>query len=410
MKRRDFFKFLGISAIATSIPAAAKTIKPKVVIIGGGYGGRTVAKYLKIWAGDSVDVTLIDKDKYFTSPILSNLVLNGQKNINELRFDYSKTRSKYKINFINKTASFIDKKNKRVFFDNKNFINYDKLVLATGIDFIKTNNYDFNKVPHAWIAGEQTLLLKRKIDNLHNGDTFVLTIPKAPYRCPPGPYERACVVADYLKNKKHLHVNVVVLDENDDILVEKESFQKAFDRYGIEYKSNAKVTHVDDSHLIVTYEQQGVSKHLKAALLNVIPNQKAAPIVINSHLTDSSNFAPVDLRSYESTIAKDIYIVGDSHKSTQPKAGHIANVEAKICADAILRSLNGYELYPKPKTNSACYSPLSSSTATWLTAVYEYDEGSKSMKKVSGGAGKESSKNYKEMFNWTGNLFFDTFG
>jgi len=411
MKRRDFFKLLGLSAVA-SLPLqlnALTTTAAKIVIVGGGYSGRTAAKYLKMWGGDSVDVTIIDKNAIYTSPILSNLVLNGEKNISDLEFDYTITQNTYKVNFVNKSVNSIDKINKKVILEDGSTLYYDKLILATGIDFTLVNDYDFTKVPHAWIAGEQTTLLKEQIDTLENGDTFIMTVPKAPYRCPPGPYERAALVADYLKNQKGLSVNVIVLDENSDIIVEKDSFSAAFERYQVDYRANITITSVDDSNLRISFLENGIENQLQAKVLNVIPQQKASALIVSSGLTDSSNFAPVSLQSYESLLSKDIYIIGDAHKSSQPKAGHIANTEAKICADAILRSLNGYALYPNPKTNSACYSPLSRSSATWLSAVYEYDATINDMKLISFGAGSESSSNYQEMFNWTGNLFNDTF-
>ncbi|NPA50332.1 MAG: FAD-dependent oxidoreductase [Epsilonproteobacteria bacterium] len=412
MKRRDFFKLIGITAAISIVPSSikAEVTTNKIVVVGGGYSGRSVAKYLKMWGGSGVEVILIDKNRVYTSPILSNLVLNGQKNINELEFDYSATTSKYNVNFINSEVTSIDKENKKVTLSNGSSLEYTKLILACGIDFIKSNDYDFNNIPHAWIAGEQTLILKDKIESLKSGDRFILTIPKTPYRCPPGPYERVCVVADYLKNKKNLNVEIVVLDENSDIIVEKDSFSSAFDRYGVIYKPNSKVVNVDEDNMILKYEENGTLQEISAKVINVIPNQKACSLLINSNLCDESNFAPVNLLNYESTLAKDIHIIGDSHSSAQPKAGHIANVEAKICADAILRELNGYDLYPKPKTNSACYSPLSSSSATWLSAVYEYDSATKSMVLKYSEAGGESSKNYEDMFNWSGNLFSDTFG
>jgi NADPH-dependent 2,4-dienoyl-CoA reductase/sulfur reductase-like enzyme len=411
MNRRDFFKILGYGSFISLVPAVinAQEKLPRVIVVGGGFSGRSVAKYLKIWGGKSVEVILIDKNPVYTSPILSNLVLNGNIEIEKLQFDYSQTKSKYNINFINGAVNSIDKDKKSIKLDSGREIFYDKLVLATGIDFIKSNDYDFNKIPHAWIAGEQTEIFKKQIDTLKNGDRIILTAPKAPYRCPPAPYERASLIADYLKNKKGLEVEVILLDENSDITVEKDSFEKAFDRNGVIYKPNSKVVNVDDINLKLTYLESGKEVELEANVINVVPNQKAPSLLIDSGLCGSGNFAPVNLVNYESIFAKDIHIIGDSHQSNQPKAGHIANSEAKVCADAILRELNGYELYPKPKTNSACYSPLSADTATWLTAVYEYDSNSKSMVVTSKGAGEESSKNYQEMFNWSGNLFSDTF-
>jgi NADPH-dependent 2,4-dienoyl-CoA reductase/sulfur reductase-like enzyme len=408
--RRDFLKIVGLGTAISLFPLSVKAniSTPRVVVVGGGYSGRSVAKYLKLWGGSSVEVILVDKSSSYISPILSNLVLNGQRTLMDLEFDFSNL-SKYNVGFINKEVTLIDKDSSAILLSDGNVVSYDKLVLATGVDFIQSNSYSFDRVPHGWIAGTQTEILKEKIETLQSGDSFIITIPKAPYRCPPAPYERASLVADYLKNRKGLSVNITVLDENSEIIVDKDSFKSAFDRYGIEYIPNAKVTNVDDSQMSLKYLESGVEKEISAKVINVIPNQRAVPLVIESGLCDDSGFAPVNMLNYESIATKNIHIIGDSHKSILPKAGHIANSEAKICADAILRELNGYELYPKPKTNSACYSPLSASTATWLTAVYEYDISTASMVVVSQDSGYESSKNYKEMFNWSRNLFSDSF-
>jgi len=410
MRRRDFFKILGIGGLVgvSALNAREKSSSNKrVVVIGGGFGGATCAKYLKMWGGNGVEVILVDKNRVYNSPILSNLVLNGQKSIYE--FSYDSLANSYGVKFVNSEVTNIDFNAKRVFFGSNGNLSYDKLVLATGIDFNPPNSYDFNIVPHAWIAGEQTRVLKSKIDTLGNGDEFILTIPKAPYRCPPGPYERACVVADYLKNIKRVNAKVLVLDENSDILVEKESFSKAFLDLGVEYIAGVNIDRVDDKTMSIYYTKDANSLRRDAKVLNVIPRQRASQLVYGARLVDESGFAPVNLLNYESLIVKDVHIIGDSHKSSQPKAGHIANSQAKICADAILRELNGYALYTAPKTNSACYSPTSSSSATWLSAVYEYDGASNSMKMISFGSGASSQKNYSEMFNWAINLFGDTF-
>ncbi|GAB6046000.1 NAD(P)/FAD-dependent oxidoreductase [Caminibacter profundus] len=409
MKRRDFLKLSAIATAAITAPITLKAATNKqVVIIGGGFSGATCAKYLKLWGGSSIDVTLIDTNPIYTSPILSNLVLNNIKSIDNLKFTYDKLIS-YGVKVINKKAVKFDTTNKVVTLEDESLINYDKLVLAPGIDFKYTNNYDTTKVPHAWIAGEQTTILKNQIDTLKSGDTFIMSIPKSPYRCPPGPYERACVVADYLKDKG-LNVNVILLDENPDIIVEKDSFGAKFNEYGIDYRPNSKVTYVDDTNMKVTYTQNNNSYTISGNVINIIPNQKAGEAAFLAGVVDE-DFAPVDTKNYESLIKKDVHIIGDSHKSSQPKAGHIGNGEAKICADAILRELNGYALYQTPKTNSACYSPVSNTEATWLTAIYQYDPTTKDMKIMPGypKSGAPSSKNFSDMFNWAGNLFSNTF-
>lgn len=408
--RRDFMKFVGLSSLfAMTTTAANAATVPHVVIVGGGFSGATCAKYLKLWGGTGVDVTIIEPNSTYVSPILSNLVLNGQKTTSNLSFTYTGYSSKYGINMIHSTVESIDKTNRKVTLANGNSVTYDKLVLAPGIDFVKTNDYDVTKIPHAWQAGEQTNLLKAQIESMKDGDTFTMTIPAAPYRCPPGPYERACVVADCLKNTKGLsNCKVTVLDANAKITVEEETFSSMFSEYGVEYKPNSSVTHVEDTSKTITYDENGVSKTLSSTVLNVIPNQKAAPIIFTAGV-NSGNWAPINPLSYESVIASGIYIIGDSQATGQPKAGHIGNSEAKVCADAILRTLNGVALYTSPKTNSACYSPTSSNEASWLTGVFQYDDQTQTMVLSSSAAGSPSTSNYNKMFLWSGNLFSDTF-
>ncbi len=411
MKRREFFKFTSLAAVGALLPKAANAATPPhVVVIGGGFAGATCAKYLKMWGGHSVQVTVVEEDPNYISPILSNLVLNNVRRINDLTFSYDDLKSRYGISVVHKKAVHIDTDRKIVGMHDGTALSYDKLVLAPGIDFKYTNGYDITKVPHAWVAGEQTLLLKQKIDALRNGETFLMSIPKSPYRCPPGPYERACVVADYLR-KKGVRANLIVLDENPDIVVEKETFHQKFSEYGIDYRPNSAVTAVDDVAMSVRVVQNGQTTTIRVQALNVIPNQKGGAAIFLAGVNEG-DFAPVDLRSYESLKKRDVYIIGDAHHSTQPKAGHIGNSEAKVCADAILRSLNGLAPMPSPKTNSACYSPVSSTEATWLTAVYKYDSANNKMVLASStypAASAPSSQNFYEMFYWAGNLFADTF-
>ncbi len=408
--RRNFMKFVGASSLFAVTPGMANdTTTPHIVVVGGGFSGATCAKYLKMWGGSSVIVTIIEANPTYISPILSNLVLNGQKTTSDLSFTYGDLSSKYSINMIHSTVNSVDKINQSLTLENGNSVKYDKLVLASGIDFIKVNDYDITKVPHAWKAGEQTNLLKEQIDAMVDGDTFTMTIPAAPYRCPPGPYERACVVADYLKNiKGFTNCKVNVLDANANITVEADTFGAKFAEYGVEYTPSATVEAVDDNTKTLTYTENGVSKTLSSTVLNVIPKQKAAPIVFTAEV-NSGNWAPINPLSYESVMANGIYIIGDSQGTGQPKAGHMGNSEAKVCADAILRTLNGVALYASPKTNSACYSPTSTTEASWLTAVFKYDANEQKMVISNIAAGEPTTSNYSKMFAWSGNLFSDTF-
>ncbi len=415
LNRRDFMKYIGASMVYATLPATLKAASiPHIVVVGAGFAGATCAKYLKLWGGSSVDVTIIEPNKVYVSPILSNLVLNGQKTTTDLSFEYVNYSNSHKINMIYKSVSNIDTATNEVILDDNSKIKYTKIVLAPGIDFIKTNNYDFTKIPHAWIAGDQTNILKQQIETMVDGDNFVMSIPASPFRCPPGPYERACVVADYLKNTKGFNLSkVIVLDENSKIIVEETNFQNAFTAHGVQYKPNCVVTNVDDITKTVTYtDANSVTQTITPKVLNIIPKQKAGKLIFDAGL-NSGNFAPVDLLSYESTIKNNVHIIGDSHNSSQPKAGHIGNSEAKICASAILRLINNQSVYQYPKTNSACYSPTSSTQASWLNAVYKYNATSKTMVSTDSSyypkSSPSSTYNYSEMFKWSGNLFSDTF-
>ena len=407
--RRSFMKFVGASSLFAVTPIMANdTTIPHIVVVGGGFSGATCAKYLKMWGGSSVNVTIIEANPTYVSPILSNLVLNGQKTTSDLSFTYGDLSSKYAINMIHTTVDKVNKGEQTLTLGNGSTITYHKLVLAAGMDFIKVNEYDFTKVTHAWKAGEQTNLLKAQIDDMVDGDTFIMTSPAAPYRCPPGPYERACVVADHLKNTGRPNCTVNVLDANSGITVEADTFGAKFAEYGVVYKASTTVTAVDDNTNTLTYTENDVSKTLSSTVLNVIPKQKAAPIVFTAEV-NVGNWAPVNPLSYESILTNGIYIIGDSQGTGQPKAGHIGNSEAKVCADAILRTLNGVALYASPKTNSACYSPTSTTEASWLSAVYKYDSSTQSMVIANKAAGVPTTSNYSQMFLWSGNLFSDTF-
>ena len=413
VSRRSFIKSLGLGAAAGTFPGilSAATSANRVVVIGGGFAGATAAKYLKHW-DRSIDVTLVEPNAIYYSGILSNLILNANISLQDIAFDYNALRSKYGVNVVQEWVSEIDSAAHTVKLGNGQTLPYDRLIVAPGIDFEDVPGLDSNLVPHAWKAGEQTVLLKQQIAAMSAGGTFVMTIPKAPYRCPPGPYERACVVADYLETHKP-GSKVIVLDANASIQAERETFSHAFDvTYAntIEYITDAELAEVDSVNRVAVT----TTETYEADVLNVIPNQRAGSIITTAGLNNHSSgkWADVNPLSYESTAVPDIHIIGDSQGTGQPKAGHIANAEAKVCADAIIRLFNGGQPYASPMTNSACYSPISATEASWLTAVFAYDAGSGSMQLVQGSLGEASApsaKNYRDMFDWSENLFADSF-
>lgn len=416
--RRRFLQAFGVSAAASLslTPTIVKAVSsPRVVVIGGGFAGATAAKYLRMWSDNSIDVTLVDPKASHTSCVLSNLVLNGRIRLNELKLSYGSLKSFYGVNVVRDRVLEINAAGRQVKLKSGNSLDYDHLVVATGIGFKKPKGVDFKKTPHAWIAGSQTSLLASKVRGMSAGGTFVMTIPKSPYRCPPGPYERACLVADTLKRKGG--GKVAVLDANSSIQAERETFDRAFTGiYGdiIEYVPNAAVSEVvPDEGLVVTSFGD-----YSGNVVNIIPQQRALGFVRKAGLTAGGNgWANIDPLTYASTVPdfEKVHIIGDSQGSGQPKSAHMANAQAKVCADAIIRILAGEDVDSKDRrenvtTNSACYSPITYDEASWLTANFAYDSETGQMKGVHVGEAEEwSRENYKEMFAWASNLFTDSF-
>ena len=432
MNRRDFFRLASMAGIGASVAswsglASAATapqlgtvptntgISGRVVVIGGGMAGATVAKYLRLWGGTGVSVTLVERDSAYTSNILSNLVLNGQRTITSLQYGYSNLATRYGIRMVKGDVTAIDPVGHSVTLADGSKLPYDRLVIAPGVEFdiypgLETAAAQA-KVPHAWKAGVQTTQLRNMLVNMKAGETFVMTIPAKPYRCPPGPYERACVVADWLK-KNRAGSKVIVLDANPGIIAEPLAFTNAFDvvhKGVVEYHPGVTINSIDASTMTLNTNLG----NLKAKVINAIPPHKAGKVVINNGLANvGGRWAGVDVLTYQSTAAPGIHVIGDASATTQPKAGHIANQEAKICADAIVRLLAGRSPDPSPITNSACYSPITADTASWLTAVFAFDPVSRTMQPVPGAAGEAAARskdNYEEMFKWFNTLMEDSF-
>ena len=432
MNRRDFFRLAsmagaGVSAaglsglVRAATPAQLGTvptntgISGRVVVIGGGMAGATVAKYLRLWGGTGVAVTLVERETTYASNILSNLVLNGQRTMTSLQFGYSNLATRYGIRLVKGDVTAIDSVGHSVSLADGSKLPYDRLVVAPGIDFDTIPGLETAaaqaKVTHAWKAGPQTTILRNQLVAMKPGGVFVMTIPAKPYRCPPGPYERACVVADWLK-KNRVGSKVIVLDANPGITAEPLAFANAFNvvhKGVIDYRPGAVINSIDASTMTLNTN----FGNLQANVINAIPAHRAGKVIIDNGLANvGGRWAGVDVLTYQSTAAPGIHVIGDAAATTQPKAGHIANQEAKICADAIVRLLAGRSPDPSPITNSACYSPITSDTASWLTAVFAYDPVSGNMLPVPGASGEATARsqdNYKEMFKWFNTLMEDSF-
>ena len=418
LKRRQLLagaaSLAALGAVPNLLPGAlaAKPPKHHVIVIGGGMAGATVAKYLRMW-GDRVAVTLIDRNALYTSCIMSSLVLTGQRNTSSLRFKYDNLRKKYGVTIVTDEVLAVDAANRSVTLGSGSTLTADRIVMAPGIEFDAVPGLtNPDAMPHAWKAGAQTTLLKNQLNAMAPGGVAVLAIPKVPYRCPPGPYERACLVADWMKVNKP-GAKLLVLDANPDFVTEKDNFSNAFfDLHGnvIEYRTNTEVLSADAA----TMTLQTTTGPVQGDVINLIPRQRCGAIVANAGLANATEgrFAGVNVLNYESTVAPGVHVIGDSSATTQPKAGHIANQEAKVCADAIVRAFAGLEPDPAPVTSSACYSTITMREASWLEAVFQYDPATKAMASVVNGSGASvgwKRDNFDEMEEWFGYLMTDTF-
>lgn len=432
IKRRQFIGLLGGSALGLMLPGRVFSAVPgptgakgRVIVVGGGMAGATAAKFLCLWGGTDVKVTLVERNLDYPSSILSNLLLNGSTTMSKITFNYNALKQNYGVNVVLGEVGAIDKDRKTVRVGNSR-LSYDRLVLAPGIEFDYSSLHGLADLPanqlplHAWIGGTQTTALRNQLVALPRGQNVIITIPPMPFRCPPGPYERACLIADWLKRESR-GGKVIVLDANPGIVADAHAFNEAFTRIHagyIEYYPDVTITHIDPlARSIVATLADGVSATFSSGVLNVIPPHGAGKVVKDAGLVPAgSTRAPVNVLSYESTMApgKGIHVLGDSAlASPQPMAGHLANQQAHVCADAIVRLLSGRSVDPAPVTNSACYSAITRNTASWLSVVYGYNAGTGQMEAVPASvvAAREiKSDHYEKLFKWYGNLMSDSFG
>ena len=422
LSRRDFVKLVG-AGTALSIAGCATTAREgsagRVVVIGGGYGGATAAKYIRQWSDGRVEVVLIEPNTQFVSCPLSNLVLGGTKRIEDLTLPYSNL-PKYGVKVVRDEVTVVDAETKRVRLQSGEEIPYDRLVVSPGIDFIFSdlpglNNAEAQKlVLHAWKAGPDTVALRRQLEAMPDGGTYILSIPKAPYRCPPGPYERACQVASYFKGAKPKS-KVLVLDANEDLVSKKGLFTASWnDLYKgiIEYRPSQEAKDVDVKGMTVKTEFDS----FKGDVLNVLPPQRAGVIAQQAKLVTANNrWCGVDWRTMESIAVPGIHVLGDSTLAApaMPKSGSMANNHAKICASAVVALLTGQPTNPQPIINNTCYSYVSGTEAMHVTSIHRYDPAQKTLVTVPGSGGVSSQRSELEKQyadNWAQSIWADTLG
>lgn len=424
MKRRSFLQssaalsLLGLGACATtSIPA-----KARVVVVGGGYGGATAAKYVRLLSDYKIDVVLIEPNEAFVSCPISNLVIGGSRQIAEVTTPYSGLARNHGVRVVRDMARAVDTQRKTVTLAGDATIAYDKLVVSPGIDLnfaavdgLQAANAS-GQVLQAWKAGPETVALRRQLEAMPDGGVYAITVPEQPYRCPPGPYERACQVAWYFKNAKP-RSKVLILDANPDVTSKGALFKKAWaDRYPgmVEFRPQHKVVAVDPRAGVIKFE---VQEDVKASVLNVLPPMRAGAIAQQAGLANlaGNRWCGVNYQTFESTAARDVHVLGDSIQIApgMPKSGHMANSHAKVAAAAIVAQLSGWAVNPSPMLTNTCYSYVDNKNVVHVASVHAYDPIDRTFKTVAGSGGLSPAANEMEgiyAWNWAQNIWADTVG
>lgn len=421
--RRDFLKVATISAASSLMlpfkvrgetnKLTSTSPKARVVIIGGGYAGATAAKYIRIWSQGSIEVLVIEQYSQFVSCPLSNLVLGGSLNINDLTFGYDALKLNHGIQWVQDKVTGIDATTKKV-QTARGGVKYDRLIIAPGIDF----NYDAmpmlqsfeaqQQITHAWKAGAQTITLRKQLESMPDGGLFVISIPKAPYRCPPGPYERVCQVASYFKNIKPKS-KIIVLDANPEITSKKGLFTKVWaEMYAgmIDYRPNSTVVEVDIKSRTIKTEFESVT----GSVLNIIPPQLAGkPAQLAGAVNIDKRWCEVDFLTYESKVVPELHIVGDAVSAALPKSAHMATSQAKVCASAIVSIFSNQPPDPAPVFANTCYSYVNERMAMHVANVYRYDELKKTMVAAVGGGVSDSPSETEASYAkaWAHNIWSD---
>jgi sulfide dehydrogenase [flavocytochrome c] flavoprotein chain len=425
MKRRQFVQAvaaggaLGSAALVAGCAGAGLSRGPKVVVIGGGYGGATAAKYLRMWSDYALDVTLVEPHAAFVSCPISNLVLGGSKTIGDVTTPYDNLSRRHGVKVVRDLAAAIDPDRRIVKLAGGGELPYDRVIVSPGVDFMWETLPGMNrpgaqeKVLHGWKAGPQTVALRRQLEAMPDGGVFAMAIPLAPYRCPPGPYERACQVAHYFAKAKP-RSKVLVFDANDDVTSKGPLFKKAWaERYKgmVEYRPKHKAVDVDAAGNTLKFE---FNDDAKAAVLNVIPDMRAGDIAAKAGLaTANKRWCEVDFLTFESKAVKNVHVLGDAIQiaPAMPKSAHMANQHGKTCAAAVVALLTGNAVNPQPLYNNTCYSFVSDAEAVHVASVHRYDPAQKTMVTVAGSGGVSPAASELEggyAMAWARNIWADT--
>ena len=424
MNRRHFLGVSSGASLGLLAGCASNPInisKANVVVVGGGYGGATAAKYIRLFSNNSAQVTLIEPNTEFISCPMSNLVVGGHTSIANLSTPYDNLSKRHGIKVVKDMVTSIDAKQKTVRLASGATIKYDKLVLSPGIDMMMDRVEGLQKANQegvtvqAWKAGPETVLLRKQLESMKDGGVYAISVPTAPYRCPPGPYERACQVASYFKQFKPKS-KVLILDANDDVTSKGGLFKKAWaSMYPgmIEYRPKHNVVAIDSRKKVIKFD---VQDDVKADVLNILPMMRAGIIAVQSGLANSNaRWVNVNYINFESTAAKDIHVLGDSIQVAplMPKSGHMANSHAKVAAAAVVAELGGLEINQTPVLTNTCYSFVSADEVVHVASVHQYDAKDKTFKTVPGSGGLSAEASKLEgvyAWGWARNIWADSLG
>jgi sulfide dehydrogenase [flavocytochrome c] flavoprotein subunit len=388
--RRDFLKTAASGASAAALPmsARAQASGGRVVVVGGGFAGATCARALKR-LDPRIAVTLVEANQTFTACPFSNEVIAGLRDIKAQQFDYKKVAADG-LTMAFDSATAVDPQGRVVTLGGGTRLPYDRLVLAPGVDLRWDSLPGYTeaaaeRMPHAWKAGEQTLLLRRQLEAMPDGGLVIITAPANPYRCPPGPYERASLIAYYLKIRKPKS-KLIILDAKD-AFSKQRLFQNAWKELypdiieWVSLSSGGKVTAVDAASMTV---ETDFAKH-KPAVANIVPPQKAGRIAELAGVADRTGWCPIDPVSFESTLQPNIHVIGDACVAgAMPKSGFAANAQAKVCAAALTRLMGGQKP-DDPRLINTCYSVIAPDYGITVAAVYRPTNGQ--LVEIQGSAG-----------------------
>lgn len=423
------------SALALGALAGCETAKPlltpatalqgpnaqrkRVLVVGGGFGGAAAARYVRLLSGGTIEVVLVEPNASFVSCPVSNLVLGGSKQLADITSPYDGLVRAHGVQLVRDTVARIDAGRRVAVLASGPAIPYDRLVLSPGIEMIWSGIEGLEaasaegRILQAWKAGPETVALRRQLEAMPDGGVFAITIPEAPYRCPPGPYERACQVASYFKAAKP-RSKVLILDANPDVTSKAGLFKKVWaEQYAgmVEYRGQHKAVAVDARRNVVKFE---LHDEVRADVLNVLPPMRAGAIAQQAGVVNANNrWCQVNFLDFESTVAPAVHVIGDAIQiaPAMPKSAHMANAHAKVLAAALVARLQGWDVNPAPVLTNTCYSFVDAANVIHVASVHEYVAAEKTFKAVAGAGGVSAAPNTQEglyAWNWARTIWADT--